>query len=514
MAFLALSAVVVGGFGAVGNASAATTTYDAEEVTVSGTQAPSDGFRIIELEHSSSVSIESVKLTSSDGTTLNAPNYEDIFVNSIASDGSSTMIYNKSDATLGTVYSVGTSSASNGDTSTADTNIGFRGLQDSSGTKMATLQATWVVQFSDGSSLTVNYDSGSVTSTSVSTPNSAPSASTATGDRTVNAGESFTIDASSSSDPDGDSLTYEYKVGSGSYTSMDGSSTTLSFSDAGTNNITVRVTDAHGATDTTTVAVTVNAPPTISLAGTTSRSIQVGDTISIDASGTTDPEGDAVTYNYYRDTDSDSTLEQVASAAGATYTTASFDSSGTFDVRVDAVDSKGAVSSKTVTVTVGTTDSDGDGVVDSNDSYPSNAPETTTLNNSADQTAKEVAVEFENGSLTLQKVEGYNSTSGSWEVISDTSTTKTSSGSAVLVTQSVSDDYSGYRVTFETDATVTSTTVIYESSSGGGGSTTETPTDPLEIDQGWGTLGGVPFVYFFLPIVVVLALLAVAVAEE
>jgi len=82
------------------------------------------------------------------------------------------------------------------------------------------------------------------------------------------AGETIQMDASNSSDGDADNLTYSWSSSSasggsgGDDTSPTG--TSLTFDSAGTYNVSLTVTDEHGATDTATTTVTVQSPPTVS----------------------------------------------------------------------------------------------------------------------------------------------------------------------------------------------------------------------------------------------------------
>lgn len=92
---------------------------------------------------------------------------------------------------------------------------------------------------------------------SVIQTNSDPTASTVNGDRSVAVDETFTLDGTDSTDPDGDNLTYEWDLDNdGTYEST-GSSVDHSFASAGANDVTLKVTDDHGATDTTVVTVDV-----------------------------------------------------------------------------------------------------------------------------------------------------------------------------------------------------------------------------------------------------------------
>jgi PKD repeat protein len=72
-------------------------------------------------------------------------------------------------------------------------------------------------------------------------------------------GLTCSFDASGSSDPDGDALTYDWDFGDGS-PHANGPTTTHAYADGGSRTVTLTVRDAAGATDTSTVEVTPVAP--------------------------------------------------------------------------------------------------------------------------------------------------------------------------------------------------------------------------------------------------------------
>ena len=90
-----------------------------------------------------------------------------------------------------------------------------------------------------------------------SSDNQAPSADVTPSSATVQTGESITFDASGSSDPDGDSLTYGWMFGDGN--TGTGETVTHSYSSEGDYTVEVTVDDGNGGTDTATSAVTVEA---------------------------------------------------------------------------------------------------------------------------------------------------------------------------------------------------------------------------------------------------------------
>lgn len=119
----------------------------------------------------------------------------------------------------------------------------------------------------------------------------------------VEPGATVHLDATGSTDSDGDSLTYEW-----SFTSRPSGSTAV-FSDAGSpmptfvadmrGTYTVRLVVSDGHSDSipdTVIIATANGRPTAS-AGP-DQTVQVGTTVQLDGSGSSDPEGDPLTYHW------------------------------------------------------------------------------------------------------------------------------------------------------------------------------------------------------------------------
>jgi len=159
------------------------------------------------------------------------------------------------------------------------------------------------------------------------------------------------FDASGSSDPDGTIVKYEWDwEGDGTYDLDSGATPTAqhTFTSYGSYDATVRVTDDGGATDTESVTISVNAKPIADIQADPTEGTPPL-TVNFDASGSSDPDGTIVKYewdwegdgiwDFYSGTDSTVSHE---------YTTA-----GEYTATVRVTDDGGATDTDSVTVTVG-----------------------------------------------------------------------------------------------------------------------------------------------------------------
>jgi len=173
--------------------------------------------------------------------------------------------------------------------------------------------------------------------------NSAPNGNinSPSSNQTINVGDAMSF-SGSATDPEGNAITYLWDFGaSGIPRNMNSSTGPLSFNRAGVFDVTLTVTDENNASDLTpaTVTVTVNenansAPNGNINTPSGSRSINVGQALSFDASGT-DPDGDSVVYLWN------------FGASGITNSTKKtpgpliFNKAGIFPVTLTVTDSKG-----------------------------------------------------------------------------------------------------------------------------------------------------------------------------
>ena len=193
--------------------------------------------------------------------------------------------------------------------------------------------------------VTDDDDATNVDSVVVTVNNLAPTAD-AGGPYTSSEGETFTLDASGSSDPGNDIVSYAWDLdGDGEFD--DGVGTTVDFTSTGSGSYTVsvQVTDDDGAVSVDSAEVTVvNVAPTADAGGAYTGT--EGETFTLDASGSTDPGNDIASYAWDLDGDG-----QYDDGTGVTVDLTPT-SSGTYTVSVQVTDADGAVSTDDVEVIV------------------------------------------------------------------------------------------------------------------------------------------------------------------
>ena len=170
--------------------------------------------------------------------------------------------------------------------------------------------------------------------------NNAPAASAGVA-QTVTGGTLVTLDASGSSDPDGDALTYAWTQISGPSVTLTGAATVAptftapsAAAAAQILQFAVTVTDPFGASSTGTVAVTVspNQLP-VADAGADQGPIDAGQTVTLDGTGSSDPDGDPLTYSWVQLSGPAVTLSN-ASDAQPTFVAPNANATATFELTV------------------------------------------------------------------------------------------------------------------------------------------------------------------------------------
>jgi hypothetical protein len=182
----------------------------------------------------------------------------------------------------------------------------------------------------------------------ISTSNAAPTANAGADRLDLPVGSTVTLDASASADPDGHALTYQWSlvaVPAGSAASLSNSAAaTPSFTADRPGEYVAQVIVNDGLLDSapdTILLRTANRAP-VAVAGA-DQSVAVGTAVTLDAGGSSDPDGDALTFVWQfvsRPNGSHASLSAPALGLGAF----SADVSGRFVVRVTVTDGAGASS--------------------------------------------------------------------------------------------------------------------------------------------------------------------------
>jgi subtilisin family serine protease len=196
--------------------------------------------------------------------------------------------------------------------------------------------------------LTVSDGSRNATDTVTVTVNGAPTAA-AGPDRKVNPGTTATVDGSGSTDPDDDALSHAWTQTAGPAVTLTGAGTaTPSFTVPATGAVTLQltVTDPLGLADTDTVVVTANATP--EAAAGDDQVVAPSSTVTLDASGSTDP-GDVLSYTWQQH-DGPTVALSSAHVASPSFTAPAAPATLVFTVTV--VDPLGLVDTDLVTVRV------------------------------------------------------------------------------------------------------------------------------------------------------------------
>ena len=185
--------------------------------------------------------------------------------------------------------------------------------------------------------------------------NQAPNAD-AGDNQTVSTGSAVTLDGTGSSDPDGDTLEFSWTQTSGTDVALDDDDTDgpsfTSPAEAGTLTFELTVDDGNGGTDTDTVTVTVtadgdNQAPTADAGD--NQTVAPGSNVTLDGSGSSDPDGDTLEFSWTQTSGTDVTLSDDSDAMPS-FTAPAEDDALTFELTVS--DGNGGTDTDTVTVTV------------------------------------------------------------------------------------------------------------------------------------------------------------------
>ncbi len=159
-------------------------------------------------------------------------------------------------------------------------------------------------------------------------------------------GADITLDASASSDPGNNIVSYEWDLDNdGAFNDATGVTATFNSEDTGVFTVGLRVTDGEGDSGTATASVTVdNVVPTADAGGPYSG--DQGSNIALDASASSDPGNNIVSYEW--DLDNDGAYDD-ATGANTFFTSTA---TGTFSVGVRVTDGDSASATATASVTV------------------------------------------------------------------------------------------------------------------------------------------------------------------
>lgn len=187
---------------------------------------------------------------------------------------------------------------------------------------------TWV---QDGYYVTQSTDS----------ENQAPQASATVDPEAGVVGQSFAFDASGSSDPDDDPLTYTWDFGDGN--SETGESISHTYDAEGEYEVVLSVSDGQvSSSSNLTVSVAINQDPVAAFTSSSTSGFLIL-TVDFDASTTSDPEEHELSYAWDFGDGNTGEGEQV---------THSFEQAGTFDVVLTVSDSYGGSATESTTVEV------------------------------------------------------------------------------------------------------------------------------------------------------------------
>jgi ELWxxDGT repeat protein len=154
--------------------------------------------------------------------------------------------------------------------------------------------------------------------------------------------EPVVFDGRRSSDPDGDPITFQWDFGDGA--SGTGAQPAHTYTVLGTFTATLTVSDGRLSPGATVVVTIANRPP--QAAAGSDQTIELGENVTLDGRGSSDPDGDALSYEWRR---ADGTPLGTAPTLTATF------GLGTHDVTLTVDDGQGGASTDAVRVIVADT---------------------------------------------------------------------------------------------------------------------------------------------------------------
>ncbi len=189
--------------------------------------------------------------------------------------------------------------------------------------------------------------------------NTPPVAATAQATINTDEGMTVTLDASSSSDADGDDLTFSWVQTGGTDVTLSSDSaaaptfTAPDISATETLTFTVTVSDVFGDSDEASVSVTVNNvnQPPVASATASSSSVREGSSVNLSATNSSDPDNDSLTYAWSQTAGPNVNISG-ANTASASFVAPQVSSVTSLTFEVNVTDTAGAVSTASVSVSV------------------------------------------------------------------------------------------------------------------------------------------------------------------
>jgi PKD repeat protein len=163
-------------------------------------------------------------------------------------------------------------------------------------------------------------------------------------------GETVTLNASESSDPDGEIVEYRWDLdGDGETDTTGGPNARVAFPSAGVYEVTLTVVDDDGATASVTNEIVVQGdiPPEASLTVSASE-VEVGEALTFNASGSSDPDGQIETWAF--DLNGNGTVDRTFESPPIFRT--NYEEAGTYRVTLEVTDNDGLTDTATVEIIV------------------------------------------------------------------------------------------------------------------------------------------------------------------